>query len=82
MVDRDTLRYVLDMYLCGDITRQELSEWAYEVISTQETIQDPLVSEILFSLVGFDSISYNLYWYFSNIENNGEITNITRKLIQ
>lgn len=68
MVDQDIIKHVLDMYLDGQISQEELSAWAYEIIKGDEAIEDPLVAEILFSLVGFTSFSSVL----SKLEDKNE----------
>lgn len=53
MVNKDTLRLVLDRYLDGRVTQKQVSEWAYEIITSQREIDDLLVTEILYNLVSF-----------------------------
>ncbi len=53
MVDRDTLRFVLDRYLTGKITQEEITRWAYEIITEHGGSDDHLVNEVLFNLVSF-----------------------------
>lgn len=53
MVDRETLRMVLDQFLDGEITQQEISNWAHEMITQFEKSEDQLVVEVLYNLVSF-----------------------------
>ncbi len=53
MLDRDTLRLVLDRFLAGEISQHEVSNWAYEMITQYGEMGDQLVSEVLFNLVSF-----------------------------
>ncbi len=53
MLDRDTLRLILDRLLAGEISQQEVTRWACEMITQYGEIEDQLVSEVLFSLVSF-----------------------------
>jgi len=57
MIDRDTLKTVLDSYLSGRVSRDQLSRWAYEVISEQGEPKDHLVTEILYNLVSFHDVA-------------------------
>lgn len=54
MVDKDTLRLALEMYISDQITQEELSKWAYDVLVEADGKGDPLLTEILFCLVNFD----------------------------
>ncbi len=56
MVDRETLRIVLDEFLAGEITQDEVSGWAYEMITQYGEPKDQLVTEVLYNLVSFDDM--------------------------
>jgi len=58
MVDRDTLKLVLDRYLGGEITQAELSKWAYDIITGDSDMEDRLVTEVLYNLVSFKDVSH------------------------
>jgi len=58
MVDRDTLKMVLDRYLAGEIRRQEISNWAYEIITEFGESEDQLVNEVLYNLVSFQDLGF------------------------
>lgn len=50
MVDKDVLLLVLGMYVNNEVTQEELSKWAYDMIIEADGKGDPLITEILFSL--------------------------------
>ncbi|PKM81840.1 MAG: hypothetical protein CVU89_07390 [Firmicutes bacterium HGW-Firmicutes-14] len=68
MIDRDTLRMVLDSYLSGEVTRGEISNWAYDIITRQGENEDPLVNEILYNLVSFHDVGMIFDKYRPNRE--------------
>lgn len=53
MIDRETLRMVLDQFLEGLITQPEISNWAHEMINQVSDSEDQLVIEVLYNLVSF-----------------------------
>ncbi len=56
MVDRETLRMVLDQYLAGEVTQEEVSDWAYEIITQCAETDDRLVTEVLYNLISFHNV--------------------------
>lgn len=82
MVDREALRMVLDQFLDGDITQEEVASWANDIITQFGESEDQLVTEILYNLVsfrhlGFIAEQYQPYRekleYFANwLEDDGE----------
>ncbi|MFA5882096.1 MAG: hypothetical protein WC834_07850 [Eubacteriales bacterium] len=56
MVDRDTLRLVLDQFLADKFKREELNDWAYKMIIEQSESEDQLVNEVLYNLVSFHEV--------------------------
>lgn len=56
MIIRDTLRMVLDQYLSGKLKQEQISDWAYDYITTQGEPEDQLVAEILYNLVSFHDV--------------------------
>ncbi len=56
MITRDTLRMVLDQYLVGELTQEQVSDWAYDYIATQGEPDDQLATEILYNLVSFHDV--------------------------
>ncbi|WP_231681837.1 hypothetical protein [Phosphitispora fastidiosa] len=82
MIDRDTLRMVLDQYLSGRVTREEISDWAYNMINEQGETSDQLVNEVLFNLVSFHDVGMifeqyrpsreKLEYFINWLEDDGE----------
>jgi len=82
MVDRDTLRMILDRYMAGEITQKEVSDWAYDIITGHGEPDDRLVTEILYNLVTFDNVGFifeqygpsreKLEYFLNWLENKGD----------
>lgn len=82
MVDREALRMVLEQFLDGEITQEEVSNWAYELITQHGQSDDNLVTEILYNLVSFRHLGFiaeqyqpcrEKLKYFANwLEDDGE----------
>lgn len=84
MLDKETLLFVLEMYINDEITQEELSKWAYEMIVEADGTGDPLVMEILFSLVslheagleftrngtGLEKLQYFINWLENDNDDN------------
>lgn len=68
MLDKDTLLVVLEMYIGDEITQEELSKWAYDMIIEADGKGDPLVTEILFSLVSFHEAGLEFTRYGTGLE--------------
>lgn len=56
MIDRETMRIVLDRLLAGEITYTEVSAWVYEMLTQYGEPDDPLVTEVLYNLVSFKDV--------------------------
>ena len=56
MVTRETLKLVIDQYLAGDLDQEQISGWAYDLITTHGEPADQLVTEVLYNLVSFHDV--------------------------
>lgn len=81
MIDRDTLHLVLDRLLAGEIPADEVSVWAYEILTKYSEFEDPLVTEILFNLVSnegglvfekYRPIREKLEYFMNWLESEGD----------
>ncbi len=54
MITRETIKEIVEDHLDGFLTAEELSDWAFEMISEKIQTSDELVKEILYNLVCFD----------------------------
>lgn len=56
MITRETIKKVLEDYLSGHISTEEVSQWAYEMIADNVGTSDELVTEVLYNLVSYHDV--------------------------
>jgi len=57
MISRAMVKSILYKYLSGELTKEQVSDWAYEkLVEEQYEFEDELVSEVLYNLVSFHNV--------------------------
>lgn len=86
MITRTTIKEVLADYLMGQLSPEEISSWANQMINEEMVNGDELVIEVLYNLVSFhkvgivydqyrhdkDKLEYLMHWLDGDKECNWE----------
>lgn len=53
---REDVYQVLNGYLSGTMSKEDAAQWAYDTLYEEQDFDDPLISEVMYSLASFHDV--------------------------